>query len=480
MAAVADAVSGTGYGIDHSTNIGVEDNSWRTGPIDLTEAPSAKSAKRIELSRYSAFGRQSEHVVKNPGNRRLLADLQHGSRPRRIPQSRLRELSTTKLGQQLQERMAQLDSESSIGLGGGSIHRGGMGSSDSIGMGARRRRPQSAAAAASTLRYKAGRRRRVRLKDVPPEALSALRLLLSSSGIPTQYASALACFGFNSVGELTRATHQNLLDVGLRANHARALRRMLDSSFDAAGLPLAPQELPVAELPKRPASAPPRAGAALSVATENAVPQYADNYSNPTPQLDTGTPGASPHPAGASNGLDSLLATLEMTTGEEAAVPLPPEQVVTAEIADAAADVAADLLATHSGQAGFAASSGRPQSAKAARPQSATLSRSKASRVEPVVAENSEPLDGSGFDPRPSLDQMEESLQSEVLKLDELERIEAELQAEIARLRASGAQAGIITGGGSGKGTGGKARKKKGRAQRPASAGPSGRRGGRR
>ena len=41
---------------------------------------------------------------------------------------------------------------------------------------------------------------------------------------------------------------------------------------------------------------------------------------------------------------------------------------------------------------------------------------------------------------------MEERLQSEVLKLDELERIEAELQAEIARLRAQGTQAGIVTG----------------------------------
>ena len=48
-----------------------------------------------------------------------------------------------------------------------------------------------------------------------------------------------------------------------------------------------------------------------------------------------------------------------------------------------------------------------------------------------------------------TLDEMEARLESEVLKLDELERIETELQAEIARLRAAGTKAGIVSGDGS-------------------------------
>ena len=417
---------------------GDNDQSWRTGPIDISEAAAAKSAKHAELTRYTAFGRRPENIIKNPGNRRLLNELQHGTKPRRMTQSRLRELSTTKLGLQLQEQMAALaasDSRSSLGGDGGQSRSGS------------RRRPRSAAAASMSAQKP--RRRRTRLKDVPAESLAALRLLLSSCGVPTQYASALACFGFSSVGELTRATHQNLLDVGLRPGHARALRRLLENSFDSDGLPLAPAELPAEQVPKRPASAPPaRTTGGLSVATEAVeVPQFAQNYSNPTPQLVT-TPGASPH--AAASDLESLLSTLELTTEkQEPEPPLAPEQVVTAEIASAAADVAADLLANQGSAAGFA-QPGSSRAQRLQRPQSARPtgrpSSAAAAAPAPSPAPAPAPELGATGPPGLSLDDMEERLQSEVLKLDELERIEAELQAEIARLRAQGTQAGIVTG----------------------------------
>lgn len=422
-----------------------DDESWRTGPVVLSKAAAAESAKRAALTRYTAFGRRPENIIKNPGNRRLLSELQHGMKPRRMSQGRLRELSTTKLGLQLQEQMAALaaSSDSRISsLDGSQFTRVG------------RRRPQSAAVAGASARKP--RRRRIRLKDVPPESLAALKLLLSSCGLPTQYASALACFGFSSVGELTRATYQNLLDVGLRPGHARALQRLMESSFDSEGLPLRPTEQPTEPVRQRPKSAPPgrtaaRNGLAVSVEATDDMIHFAENYSNPTPQV-AATPGSSPAAGNAAN-LESLLSTLELTNENSIPqAPLSPEQAVSAEIASAAADVAADMLVMHSNKAGFAKPSTspshgrkRPQSARpvdAVAPVDAAAQPGKAPQ-----AVSSEPV--THVPSTLTLDEMEERLESEVLKLDELEQIESELQAEIALLRAAGTRAGVVTGDGS-------------------------------
>eukprot|EP01043_Picozoa_sp_COSAG02_P071290 COSAG02_NODE_12970_length_1466_cov_1.441112_1_plen_430_part_00 len=425
---------------------------WRTGPISLAKAAAAKSAKRAAVTRYTAFGRRPENIIQNPSNRRLLSELQHDAKPRRLSQGRLRELSTTKLGLQLQEHMAALAaSDSQFGSldGGSQTHAG-------------RRR----SAAASVLSARKPRRRRTRLKDVPAESLEALKLLLSSCGLPKQYASALACFGFSSVGELTKATHQNLLDVGLRPNHARTLRRLLESAFDSMGQPLAPAGEPTVQ---RPASAPlvrstaARQAPTVAVSVEAAdCSRFADNYSTSTPQAVDSTGPSSLKTA--TPDLESLLSTLELT-GKKMVPQIPPspKHVLTAEIADAAADVAADLLADHASAVALAQSGSNP----AQRPQSPT-----AGTAAPAAAPAALDVD---LPPSLSLDEMEQRLQSEVLKLDELERIELELQAEIARLRAAGTQAGIVTGDGSK--IGGAAPKTKGRRR---GVGRASARGGRR
>ncbi len=411
-----------------------EDAAWRTGPISLAKAAAAESAKRAAVTRYTAFGRRPENIIQNPSNRRFLSELQDDAKPRRLSHGRLRELSTTKLGLQLQERMAALVASDSE-----------FGSFDS---GSQTRVGRRRSAAASALSAQKPRRRRTRLKDVPAESMEALKLLLSSCGLPKQYASALACFGFSSVGELTRATHQNLLDVGLRPNHARTLRRMLESAFDSKGQPLTPAEEPTVTMRGRPASAPlvrstaPRQAPAVAVPVEvDDFPRFAENYTTPTPQA-VGASGPSPL-ATASPDLEGLLSTLELT-GETTVpqTPLSPKDVVAAELADAAADVAADILADRTSTAGLA----QPRSNPAERPQSAgPTGRPTAEMASPAAA--STELDATQ-PPSLSLEEMEERLQSEVLKLDELERIETELQAEIARLRAAGTQAGIVTGDG--------------------------------
>ncbi len=432
-----------------------DDEAWRTGPISLAKAAAAESAKRAAVTRYTAFGRRPENIIQNPNNRRLLSELQHDAKPRRLSQERLRELSTTKLGLQLQEHMAALAASDSQF---GSLDSG---SQNHVG----RRR----SAAASALSARKPRRRRTRLKDVPAESLEALRLLLSSCGLPKQYASALACFGFSSVGELTKATHQNLLDVGLRPNHARALKRLLESAFDSMGQPLTPVEEPTVHVRGRPASAPlvrstaARQAPAVTVSVEAAdCPRFAENYSTPTPQA-VDASGPSPLKT-ATPDLESLLSTLELTGKKMVPqIPLSPKKVVAAEIADAAADVAADLLADRANTAALA----QPRSSPAQRPQSPT-----AGTATPAAAPAEQ---DANVPPSLSLDEMEERLQSEVLKLDELERIEMELQAEIARLRAAGTQAGIVTG--DGNKIGGAAPKTKGRRR---GVGRASARGGRR
>ena len=426
-----------------------DDDSWRTGPVTLAKAAAAESAKRAEATRYSAFGRRPELIIQNPSNRRLLSELQHNVKPRRLSQGRLRELSTTKLGLQLQERMAALAaSDSQLGLDSGS-------SSLRVG----RPRPRSAAASAASSRKP--RPRRIRLKEVPAESLAGLRLLLSSCGLPTQYASALACFGFSSVGQLTRATHQNLLDVGLRPGHARALRRLLESSFDSQGLPLTPAEGPSTQVRPasapavraphraRPASAPPGTVGrdALGTAASGGA-----NYSESAPHGTT-APGASTL-ATAAPDLEGLISALELT--DEKPVPgqaqLSPKHAMAAKIADAAADVAADMLVNHASTAGFALLRGNP----AQRPQSARLIGRPTAQAPPAVEKPAKTPAAAGSPELNAtapltltLDEMEERLESEVLKLDELEKIEAELQAELARLRVAGTQAGIVTGDGS-------------------------------
>ena len=318
------------------------ENAWRTGPVDISQAAAAHSALVAEASQYTAFGRTPEHVIRDPSHRKRLAELHRPPKPRRISQRRLRELSTTKLGLQLEQHMASLSAASAQELGARPRSAAPR----------RRPRPRSAAPRVRL-------QRPVRLKDVPAEQLEALRLTLSACNLPERYASALAASGFDSVGALALATFANLRDVGLTAPHARTLRRLLDSSFDEQGEPLAPTPEAVAAAQAReeatrareerararklrPASAP----AGSHRAQGRAV--AAEPGAAPAPQLPGGG-DASPVGAAADSstedgdsGLEAILASMEAA---KAGLSEPSEEVVKAQIANAAADVAADLIA---------------------------------------------------------------------------------------------------------------------------------------
>ena len=317
------------------------ENAWRTGPVDISQAAAAHSAQVAEASQYTAFGRTPEHVIRDPSHRKRLAELHRPPKPRRISQRRLRELSTTKLGLQLEQHMASLSAASAQELGARPRSAAPR----------RRPRPRSAAPRVRL-------QRPVRLKDVPAEQLEALRLTLSACNLPERYASALAASGFDSVGALALATFANLRDVGLTAPHARTLRRLLDSSFDDQGEPLAPTPEAVAAAQAReeatrareerararklrPASAP--AGSHRAQGRAVAVELGA----GPTPQLPGGgdaspVGGAADSTEDGDSGLEAILASMEAA---KAGLSEPSEEVVKAQIANAAADVAADLIA---------------------------------------------------------------------------------------------------------------------------------------
>lgn len=300
------------------------DAAWRTGPTRLWEAPSSKSACKASVATYTAWGYAPKHIIQDPANRRQLRELQLAKRTMRA--SRLKQLSTTALAARVEMHMLTL-SESAPSLG----QSCGASTSSSRRGKRRRRRPRSAV--------------RRQLRCVPePGSVAALRDVLIAAQLPPHYASALAANGLGTVAELARATLQDLLDVGLQPGHARELRTVFSGwavvparPSPSAQPPPQPQQrrrrqgqqagrpgspITIAERVAaqsrmsaqtvgggRPRSAPPRRAMAVNVVEP---PEFADDYVVATPTA------ASPPP--------------------------PRQEQVAAQITDAAADVAADMV----------------------------------------------------------------------------------------------------------------------------------------
>eukprot|EP01048_Picozoa_sp_COSAG05_P008762 COSAG05_NODE_685_length_7933_cov_622.457110_3_plen_274_part_00 len=143
--------------------------------------------------RYTAWGYAAKHIIQDPTHRRRLGELQSTNR-RRIRPERLKELSMTTLAKKVEahnEHVA-LHSQSTGDLVGGGSGGASQGRPSNAGVArvekrAPRRRPCSAM------------RVRVRVRDISPEQLNKLQIVLETLGLPVKYASALSANGYGDI-----------------------------------------------------------------------------------------------------------------------------------------------------------------------------------------------------------------------------------------------------------------------------------------